>query len=280
MKLVSYYYYDDQKYARKNLELFFSVPLCENCRYLIYSVEQDLGDMLPETWKENPLCEVKVVENKLFDFQGFKESLRVFVDDERLSSMVILNSTVAGPFVPAYCMDNWVDLFTSKLSKTIGLVGSNVSVLDQQRPEGQMFAQNLGTDWPCYPHVQTYSFALSRAAALTLEKKNFFGCIPAEFISRYDAISYYELWLSVFLLKNNFEIEGLLPGTNAKIDGSKLLLGPNLTFPHCDYMFPNSIAGRSPSPYEMMFIKTRRNIYSLESLLSFRQFGTSNMLNN
>lgn len=68
---------------------------------------------------------------------------------------VFLNSSVKGPFMPAYLWDemHWTEAFTGSLTDTVKLVGPTISCV------GVPFAANISNEWRKVAHVQSYAMA-------------------------------------------------------------------------------------------------------------------------
>ena len=276
MRLISYYFFDDGLYARQNLKAFLSSPPLPDSYYIFYGVDVDLSRIVYKSWPAFNQYECEVVENKLFDFQGFKLSIKRFLSNKNFEYLFILNSTAAGPFVPSQVKLEWTQNFIGLISDdNVGLVGSTISVLDGNRLEGQHFKAKTGITWPVYPHVQSFCMCLTRKCVERLHESQFFDEIPKNISTRLDAIALYEINLSVRLLLMGFKLRCLIPGTDVCLVGQALQLGKNLRTPHCDFGLRNAYFGRDISPYEAIFIKTRRSANPHTILRTFHISGAS-----
>lgn len=278
MILISYFFFDDGKFAWANLSTFLASPPLENAEYIFYGVETDLQSTVAGAWPNcsNYIC--KSIPNQLFDFQGFKLSIEEFVKSDRFDFLFVINSTVAGPFIPSYVNAQWCTLFTDLFTNSnVGMVGSTISVLDGTRSEAIRFNEIYNVGWPVYPHIQSFFICISKKCACELLSTDFLKCVPQSFASRLDAISHYEINLSVRVLKMGYILRSLIPHTDACIKDEVLRLGSNLNTPHCDFGMPNGYNGRNLSPYEGVFMKTRRSENPHELLLTYNISSSKNI---
>ena len=273
MVLVSYYYFDDGVYAAANLNTFLRSPPIEGVHYIFYGVDIDLSPQVSNAWPNASNYVCKSVSNKLFDFQGFKLSIGEFLSYKDYEFLIVLNSTVSGPFAPNHFRTRWPDLFTNLFldneGSDVGLAGSTISILDSRRPEGLYFNSIYDLNWPIYPHVQSFCICIDKACAKALLENTYFTDIPDTFESRLDAIAHYEINLSTTILKMGRKLRCLVPETNVELQKGKLMLGSAFTTPHCDFGLPKGFKGRDLSPYEGVFMKTRRNQSPLDLTLTY-----------
>lgn len=270
MTLISYYFYNDNKFALFNLLSFLKSEPSEDCYYIFFGVNINLTRIIKEYWGNASNYKCVEVKNRNYDFQGFKLSALEFIRSSRFKYLLVLNSTVCGPFLPSYIEKHWSKCFTERFSADhkLGINGATISMLRAGSIEGSYFNKSTGFNLSSIPHVQSFSFCVSRRSIEALFSSGYFSDVPETLKSRNDAITYYELLLSIRLLNLNFKISSLIPNTDVCLDDRKIIIGSNLTTPHCDFMFPDAYRGRTISPYETIFVKTRRFADRLQYLSS------------
>jgi hypothetical protein len=271
---VIYHYCEINSYYKENLIYFLSVAIHDRCSYFIY-ISGACTVELPH--HEN--VEFIYIENKNYDFGGvvdFYKSRKFMGFD----AYVFINSSVRGPFLPNYMAQNWDEVFTSRLSNTVGLVGSSINLLPIESRHSKLFKNKFRLTEP-YIHVQTCAYALSVDSYKVLASKGFFNV--DEILEKDDLINRYEILLSQILIRSNYSISAILP-TYEKFTINSKDVKINKTAINGDVLYRNAFYGRSLSPFEALFIKTNRNMISEKELASYtftglvRKFNDQNLL--
>ncbi|GAB4813085.1 hypothetical protein N2152v2_000131 [Parachlorella kessleri] len=157
----------DPEYA-DNLRFFVREAAKENdnCDY-VFVLQQGEGlsdpDPLP---KLPPNARYLTHENKCFDIGTVGWVLESHVDRRKYSYFVWLNSSVRGPFLPAYLAGkmHWTEPFLGKLSSSVKLVGPTINC-------GGAYGR------PPVPHVQSYVAATDRLGLqILLDTGSVFRC--------------------------------------------------------------------------------------------------------
>lgn len=88
------------------------------------------------------------------------------VDVARYRYILFLNSSVRGPFLPPYWPPelHWTDVFTTRLTSSVKLVGSTISC------EGSWRGGVLTGEKRQNPHVQSYVVAMDQTALGVLRR--------------------------------------------------------------------------------------------------------------
>jgi hypothetical protein len=143
---------------------------------------------------------------------------------------IFLNQTLIGPFFPIwYRNPDWVNIFNSMIDNECKLSGISINYLP-------------------IPHVQSTLFCTDIVGLKILIENNIFT--NNLFLSKDETIVQKEIGISNAILKNGYNIKCLLKseeGVNFK----------NLVkIKHLDPWRDNGYYGKTPHPYETIFIKT------------------------
>lgn len=132
-------------------------------------------------------------ENKGYDFGAWARAIYEDCNFEKYDYFVFANSSVRGPFLPAWCEQNWVEVYCSHLSSEIGLVGSSVTA--SKEVKGKYF-------------IQSYAYAMNRAALFFLLQKGFYN-IDFAGMSKVQLIIHCEEQMSYILESTDMGIKPL-----------------------------------------------------------------------
>ena len=260
MKIATiYHYYELNETYKDNFIYFLNTSLFDEIEYFFY-ISSSCSVELPNLTN----VQYTYIENKNNDFGAVVEFSR---DKRSLSfdAYIFINSSVRGPFMPSYCSSNWHEIFTSRLSNNIAMVGSSINLLPEGSLISNYFKERFSFD-PPYIHVQTTAYALSSAGYCLLLKEKFFDV--NENLKKNDVISRYEILLSQILLNNNFSIASILP-THEEFSVLKRGVNFKGTTKNGDPLNLAAFYGRTISPLESVFIKTNRNLVSEKELASY-----------
>ena len=260
MKIATiYHYYELNETYKDNFVYFLNTSIVEEIEYFFY-ISSSCSVELPNLTN----VQYTYIENKNNDFGAVVEFSR---DKRSLSfdAYIFINSSVRGPFMPSYCSSNWHEIFTSRLSNNIAMVGSSINLLPEGSLISNYFKERFSFD-PPYIHVQTTAYALSSAGYCLSLKEKFFDV--NETLKKNDVISRYEILLSQILLNNNFSIASILP-THEEFSVSKRGVNFKGTTKNGDPLNLAAFYGRTISPLESVFIKTNRKLVSEKELASY-----------
>lgn len=159
--------------------------------------------------------------------------------------VVLINSSVRGPFVPIYLRDkvHWTRIFTEKLNDDVKLVGSTISC-------------GISHNYPPTPHVQTYAVATDDVGIqILLSSSNALRCHK----SMNDAVTDGEIGASAAILKAGYNIDSLMLRYQ-KVDW-RLLHNSSTTELQCNAVLnplqPYFYDGTDIDPMEVMFVKVK-----------------------
>ncbi|HEX8829041.1 MAG TPA: hypothetical protein VF778_13120 [Xanthobacteraceae bacterium] len=200
------------------------------------------------------------------DYGGYCSAINALGDEiSAYDFFYFINSSVRGPFLPPYIRDNWKDIFRAKLTDDVGLVGSTINILAPGFGFSLSYKQRHGGNEP-FSHVQTMAYAMPRRTLAYLRDAGFYSNVAA--LDKWEVIADYEIRMSQLILRNGWNITAFLPeyGTldyrkhQPRINPiSTKISGGDMNFPYCYF-------GRSAHPFEVVFVKTNRGIFSEEYL--------------
>lgn len=267
---VIYHYCEVNTVYKDNLIYFISVAIQPHCEYFFY-ISGPCSVQFPTL----PNVNLFFIENKNYDFGGVAEfyKSRKFIG---FDAFIFINSSVRGPFLPNYMTQNWDEIFTSRLSKYVGIVGSSINLLPVESSQSNYFKLKFKLSEP-YIHVQTTAYALSLDAYQLLSNKNFFSINDS--LDKEELINRYEILLSQILLHNNYAISSILP-TYENFSLANRDVEINKTAIYGDSLYKNAFYGRSLSPFEALFVKTNRNMISERDLASYTFTGLARKFND
>ena len=196
------------------------------------------------------------------DYGGLCHYIHNFHDEK--DDLIVVNSSVAGPFYDVEQNKSWTSLFTDLLIGNIGLVGSTVSYLHPTSPHAIHYAHEYGKQG-YLPHVQTFAYLISSRAIGILKRAGFFDASYDN--DRDQIVSGYELNLSQMVMGFGMEI------TSIANPSQVIALGyeqhdANESSVNGDVMFKDAFYGRTLHPYETVFVITRRQYIPDDILIS------------
>lgn len=204
-------------------------------------------------------------ENVGHDFGGWTYVLNLQKDGKKLYEhydyFIVLNSTCIGPFIPVYCDENWVRLFTNMITDKVKLVGPTIN-------------HYLGK-----PHVQSYFMCTDKVGLQIGINKGIF--IQNNYPNKMDYVFNKEIPFSLEIIKAGYNIASLLKGQN-NIEFNKLVNTKDLNLPYGtlnnkhygDVCFEFAYFGMTIHPYEVIFYKSNRNIANgiLDKYVKFSEY--------
>lgn len=251
---VLYHYYETDS-SKVNLVYFLRNAFSKNADFYVNIAG---GSELVLPMQDN--LKISFTENDSFDFGGFSKILNDQMNVGDYDYLVFINSSSIGPFVPPYYPGDWFEAFTAKLDDDTAICGSTINILPPQSPYATQMAQKYGVTG-AIPHVQTYCYAMTRAAVQALLKDGFWNV--GHKWNKNDAILNYELQLSLEVMAKGWNITCIAP-YYGEIDYRQPLQPINPSSVNGDPCFKNAFWGRSLDPYEVIFQKTNRNYLDVE----------------
>ena len=256
---IIYHYFELNETYKENLIFFLNTAILNQAEYFIY-ISGTCSVNLPEF----PNVHYFFIENKNNDY-GSVVKFHQDYKSRSFESYLFINSSMRGPFLPTYCNDHWYEIFTSRLSNTIAVVGSSINLLPLDAFHSKRFGQKF-TYPPPFIHVQTTAYALSSDAYNLLANKGFFDVTRA--LHKADVIRDYEILMTQIILNSGLSISSLLP-TYEEFNAENKGVEFPCTLYVGDALSKASFYGRSVSPIECVFIKTNRSDSVLRDLYSY-----------
>lgn len=199
------------------------------------------------------LPNVKIIQrdNEGFDFGAWTEGLN-YININQYDYFIFLNTSVRGPYLKNKHIP-WQRQFTDMLSDDVKLVGTtiNICTMDLHQLRSSKFKKP-------YTHVQSQVFCVDRECLLFLKDKIF---VPHNSKHSFeDVIAMKEVSMSQYVLHNNWNITCMLP-LYQNVDYRKVKKDFNETSLMGDPSFKGRYFGDTYSPYEVVFIKTNRDVF-------------------
>jgi hypothetical protein len=203
-------------------------------------------------------------EAKRSDFGGYAHVLNEEIDLVPYEHIFFINASVRGPYDLPHERQTWVEVMLAPFQQlsadggSVGMVGTSICILDQNFRHSIQYQQRFG-GLPPYSHVQTMAYVLPKHVLEKLIADGFYQ--EDRDSSKTLAIENYEIHLSQLVLQQGRNLRCLLPEFN-RIDYRLPHKNPNPTSTVGD---PNEVLGyfgRSVHPYEILFVKTNRHLYT------------------
>lgn len=242
MKTVVFYAYYETPTAKLNLEYYVKNAVTIEHDILFIIVINGGICTVPLPNYDN--CLIIIRENFGFDFGAhkcaidyLKEKYQCSYNDLPFDYYIFMNSSVTGPFLPSYYPKqlHWSNIFISKITDKVKLVGTSISILP-------------ATDDGGYgPKVEGFCFATDKIGFNILINKN---DIFTYHETKYSAIIYGEYGLTNEIFKQGYSIDCLLyKYKNIDWSDKKNWTVPN--FPSRKYQYD----GIDIHPFEVVFHK-------------------------
>ncbi|MRW89560.1 hypothetical protein GJ699_06150 [Duganella sp. FT80W] len=257
--LVIYHYFEKDRSYIENFFHFLAFGYSAELDYLIV-IAGGHSVNLPQLENVRYLY----TENKNNDFGGYCHAIKTAIDLHAYEYYVFVNSSVRGPYTAAYSKTCWTNYFLDQLKADpeVGLIGSTINVLSPDSPDSIGYGQKYGGQAP-YSHVQTMCYAMPQAVLIYLHDSGFYD-VEAE-LSKTAVIRDYEIRLSQAVLGQGWNIRSLLPEYN-HIDYRLKHTNINPVSAHGDANCNFGYFGRTPHPFEVIFMKVNRNMLSMDYL--------------
>ncbi|SAK79756.1 hypothetical protein AWB76_05349 [Caballeronia temeraria] len=259
--LVIYHFFEKDKNYIYNLAHFLLFGYSEDCDHIIVIAGEHTID-LPT--RHN--LRYVFTENKHNDFGGYSAVINALGNDALAYDFVyFVNSSVRGPFMPPYAGRDWKSVFSMKLTGDVGLVGPTINILSQESPFTEAFRASIPGFREPFSHVQTMAYAMPKTTLSYLIESGFYSNNID--LTKEQVVLRYEILLSQLVLARGLNIAALLPEFN-KIDyrNSHVDLDPGVHRSQGDPSCAYSYFGRSAHPFEVIFVKTNRGIFSEDYL--------------
>lgn len=190
-------------------------------------------------------------ENIGYDFGGWSDALLIDNLYKNYDNYIFVNSSVIGPFVPAYFKDNWTDIYINGLQGNVKLFGTTINT------ENTLIGVN---DPLRISHVQTYIFSMDKTTLEYLISCEIFSM--TNYAATYlDAIYQKELLMSRKIVENKWNLGSLYPAYK-NVDFTFSEKKPNeygSNFFKGDLMYEKH-RNKLWNEYDLVFLKGNRDI--------------------
>jgi hypothetical protein len=165
--------------------------------------------------------------------------------------------------LPPYAQQSWTQVFLNQMDSDVGMVGASICTLKSDFRHSINYQERYGSN-PPYSHVQTMAYVIRRSVLEAIIKSDFYG--DNRDVTKSLAIEDYEIHLSQLVLAEGLNLRCLLPEFN-RIDYRRPHQNSN---PSSEVGDPNEVLGyfgRSIHPYEGLFVKTNRHLFTQSYLM-------------
>ena len=256
--LVIYHYFEKDASYRDNL-----------AHFLLFGVQEENDYVIVVSGAHT--LELPILPNVRYvftgpmrsDFGGYAQLLNEDLSISPYEFIFFINSSVRGPFVPPYTQQSWTQILLAQRAPDVGMVGSSICTLKEDFRHSIAYQARFGGTLP-YSHVQTMAYVLRRSVLEKIIADGFYQ--EERDTDKSLAIENYEIHLSQLVLAQGYNLRCLLPEFNC-IDYRLPHRNPN---PSSTVGDPNEVLGyfgRSIHPYEGLFVKTNRELFTQAYLM-------------
>lgn len=181
-------------------------------------------------------------DNIGYDFGGWSEALLTNNLYMNYDNYIFVNSSVIGPFIPAYCKEKWTAIYINGLKDNVKLFGSTINTC------GNPLFQS---------HVQSYIFAMDKPTLEYLIKCEIFSI--TNYAETFDeAVWNKEVLMSRKIIENGWNIGSLLKqydGVDFTFKDKRL---EDYTIAFFDDIMYKEYLNKLWNEYDLIFIKGNR----------------------
>ncbi len=247
-----YAYYEKDKTYKNNLKFFLENGLIPNVDYYFIINGKCTIDI-----KESDNIKIFKRENKGYDFGAYSYVLPLI--NKEYDYYFFMNTSVQGPFIRNN-KTQWISFFLNLFTnENVALVGTSINIYMYNNYLNYKLGEIYNKEKP-FTHIQSMFFCLKKSYLEYLNKINFFDeneCNKAPNINY--IIAYKEFGLSQHALINNWNINCILPKYR-DINYITLKENINKSTKSGDPYFKNRYFGKTIDKYDVIFIKTNRNL--------------------
>lgn len=270
--IIFYNYYEKNQNYKDNFLHFLEFGICENYDYYLILID---GICSIDLSVLDSNVKILSAPNKNLDYGGYSYVINNISNIDDYDYYFFINNSVRGPYIPPYQdSKNWINYFIKKFTDNVGLVATSINHLsiDSEISKAYKEKYEIADSIKFLTHAQTTAYALCNASFLYLKGIGFYN-IEHE-MDKIETIASYEIRLSQILLKTGYLLNCLLPEYNSSLYDIEEISG--------DILYKDFYLGRTIHPYEVMFIKTERDLWPDEYLylLSNSMLSSKKKTNN
>jgi len=252
--LVLYQYFEKDQNYRDNFAHFMAFGYRKDLQFVVI-LSGDHSIELPQA----PNIKYLSTPNRNYDYGAFAHALKADVNLDSYKNVIFINSSMRGPFLsPMAGPKSWADLFIEGLTDEVALFGPTICILDPKSSHAKLFAKRH-PGMPSLAHVQTGAYAMSVQTVKRLLAEGFYDNETQ--MTRQQAITDYEMLLSQKILTTGKNISSLVPEYR-RVDYRTSTRDFNPWSPNGDIWHRVALMGRTVHPYETLFAKSNRILYS------------------
>jgi hypothetical protein len=170
--LVVYHYYEKDHSYIDNFSHFIRFAYQPDLDYLIvvagsYSIELPRAENITYFF----------ATNQNFDFGGYAQAIKALQFDTGYEHFIFVNSSVRGPFLPAYCKKMWIENLLDHFDQDVGIVGTVISLTPSHHAIAKLYHEKYGyldRNRNILSHVQSTCYALPRSILCHLIATGFY----------------------------------------------------------------------------------------------------------
>lgn len=243
---VLYHYFEKDQVYRDNLVFFLSRAWRPDLDFFVVIAGACSVDL-----PQHPNIRYTHTANYGHDFGGYGDVAASGALDA-YDHLVFVNCSVRGPFLPDYCSTPWTEPFLNLLTGDVHLSGATINILHDDRKKSREYAQYFPDATPPFIHVQSFAYAMTAACFAFLRSHSVFESSRNQ--DRHAAIVACEIGISQRVLANGWNISCVLPPYRG-IDYRTLRHDINPATRTGHPQAPGAYFGRTPHPYELIFVK-------------------------
>ena len=251
--LTIYHYFEKDHIYVKNFFHFLRFGYSPNVDYVVV-IAGNYTISLPQLENLTYLF----TENKNNDYGGYSIAVKKIANIADYDFVFFINSSVRGPYIPSYITENWTSFFIKHLSNEVGLVGVAINILPKQDSLSEFYKEKYGGEGH-FSHIQSTAYGMHQKTLQHLIGIGFYDSNSC--LSKDEVIRDYEIRLSQEIISAGWNIKCLLSEYNL-IDYRQPHCDVNPTASKGDPCCSFAYFGRTPHPFELVFIKTNRSMFT------------------
>lgn len=208
-------------------------------------------------WNESLFLSRRAFENKIIRSADFSEP-HIY---SAYSKFIFVNSTVAGPYLPRYVKDNWVDCFLSPLDDEVKLVGISINHVTTYMITNytKIISDAYGIVTTTMSHVQSMIFGTDIIGLSVLLEKRLFSLGKIFPANKTTLIILHEIAMSIIIMNAGYKLFSMIRmdghGKISAADAEEIKNTKHGQIAYDDIWLPRRYHF---SLEESMFIKTNR----------------------
>ena len=246
-----YAYFEKNKLYKNNFDYFLKNGILNHVNYIII-INGKYTIKIPK------INNIKILlrKNIGYDFGAYSYAIKKL--KEEYDYYFFINTSVKGPYL--HNNDKpWTDYFLNLFNENVKLVGTSINIYARSKFTAKYDLKKIYNKDPPYTHIQSMFFCIDKEYFNFLKKNKFFNEEELNNKKIDYIIAKKEFGLTQILLKRGYNINSILPYYQ-NLDYRSLNQDINPTSRGGNIYHKNAYFGRTIDPYEIIFIKTNRNL--------------------